>query len=382
MAVRALARVNVAAIERNVARLRSGLSAGTSMCAVVKADASGHGALVTARAALSAGATMLAVATAGEAAELRAGEIEAPVLVLGALGDEELSVALEADAELVAWSEEFVSELESAARERPARIRVHVKLDTGMGRLGTRALAEAVGVSEQVAAASPALELAGAMTHLATADGDPEFVREQLRRFAPFATLLRNRTPGIVLHAANSAATLAEPESHFDMVRCGIALYGCDPMNRAPDRDGLDPPLEPALELSSYVAAVKRARAGDSAGYGRRFVAPRETWIATIPIGYADGVRRALSDNCDVLIGGRRYPLVGTVSMDNVTADLGPGGPSVSVGAPTILIGTSGAERQTVEDLANRLGTVAHEVLCGISARVPRRYHRDGEPLP
>jgi alanine racemase len=137
------------------------------------------------------------------------------------------------------------------------------------------------------------------------------------------------------------------------------------------------------MQLSSYVAAVKPAMAGDSSGYGRRFIAERDTWIATLPIGYADGIRRGLSNNCDVLIGGRRYPLVGTVSMDNITVDLGPatGVAPVEVEQEAIIIGRSGAERQTVEDLANRLDTVNHEVLCGISARVPRQYHRDGELL-
>jgi alanine racemase len=130
------------------------------------------------------------------------------------------------------------------------------------------------------------------------------------------------------------------------------------------------------------VAAVKRAEPGDSIGYSRRFIAEQATWVATMPIGYADGVRRGLTNNCDVLIDGRRYPLVGTVSMDNITADLGPPEPEVRVGACAILIGHSGHERQTVEDLAHRLGTINHEVLCGISARVPRRYHRDGAPLP
>jgi alanine racemase len=253
---------------------------------------------------------------------------------------------------------------------------VHVKLDTGMGRLGTRSVRDALVVAERVSACAPVVELSGAMTHLATADGDPEFLAVQLAAFAPFAAELRRRAPGpILVHAANSAATLREPASHFDLVRCGIALYGCDPMNQDPDSAG----LEPALELSSYVAAVKPARPGESAGYGRRFVAERETWIGTLPIGYADGVRRALSNNCDVLIEARRYPLVGTVSMDNVTVDLGPE-PSVAEGAEAFLIGRSGVQRQTVEDLANRIDTVAHEILCGISARVPRRYHRDGAP--
>ena len=216
------------------------------------------------------------------------------------------------------------------------------------------------------------------MTHLATADGDLAFVAAQLEVFAPFAAELQRRYGRLRVHAANSAATLRVPGSHFDMVRCGIALYGCDPMNEDPDSTG----LEQAMELSSYVAAVKRAEPGDSIGYGRRFIAEQATWIATMPIGYADGVRRGLTNNCDVLIDGRRYPLVGTVSMDNITADLGPADPEVRVGARAILIGRSGDERQTVEDIAHRLDTINHEVLCGISARVPRRYHRDGAPLP
>jgi alanine racemase len=382
VARRALARVNLAAIERNVVVLRSGLTGDAVLCAVVKADASGHGAAPVARAALAQGATMLAVATADEAAQLRAAGLSVPVLVMGAISDEELPVALAAGAEVVAWNERFVHALLAEDPVTPP-VRVHVKLDTGMGRLGTRAGAEAWAVAELVASHAPELELAGAMTHFATADEDLEFVEAQLAVFAPFADRLHRRVPRLAVHAANSAATLSVPGSHFDMVRCGIALYGCDPMNREPDAAG----LEPALELSSYVAAIKLTQAGESVGYGRRFIAERETLIATLPIGYADGIRRALSNNCDVLIGGRRYPLVGTVSMDNVTVDLTPVAPIASAGRPAapvrvgdtaVLIGRSGAERQTVEDLANRIGTVAHEILCGISARVPRQYHRDG----
>lgn len=379
MALRALARVNLAAIERNAARLCARLAPGAELCAVVKAQASGHGAVPTARAALAGGATRLAVATVGEAAELRDAGLTAPILIMGAISEEELPVALAADAEVVAWSERFVDDLVRAAADGRA-IRVHVKLDTGMGRLGTRELRSAVALAERLAgSASPGLVLAGALTHFATADCDPQFVAVQLEAFAPFVRRLRAGDPGrrVLVHAANSAATLAEPASHFDMVRCGIALYGCDPMNRNPDDAG----LEPAMQLSSYVAAVKRAGPGESSGYGRRFIAERDTWIATLPIGYADGIRRGLSNNCDVLIGGRRYPLVGTVSMDNITVDLGPatGAAPAEVEQEAIIIGRSGAERQTVEDLANRLDTINHEVLCGISARVSRRYHRDGK---
>lgn len=371
MALRAQARINLAAIERNAARLAAGLSGGATLCAVVKADASGHGAVRTARAALAGGATSLAVATANEAAELRAAGFSEPVLVLGALSAEELPVALQARAELTAWSEAFVAGVAASAS---VPVKIHVKFDSGMGRLGTRQLTEALTVAERVLSSAPALELAGAMTHFATADGDLEFVAAQLEAFAPFAEQMRRLAPGIVVHAANSAATLRTPASHFDMVRCGIALYGCDPMNVSPHPHG----LEPALELSSYVAALKLARPGDSAGYGRRFIADRQTWIATLPIGYADGIRRDLSNNLDVLIGGHRYPLVGTVSMDNITVEIGPSLPDgLVIEAKATLIGADRDERVSVEEVSNRVGTIAHEFLCGISRRVPRSYHRD-----
>jgi alanine racemase len=375
-----MARVNLAAVERNVARLDAGLSPGAGLCAVVKADGYGHGAVPVARAALAGGARSLAVATAAEAAELRAGGIGAPVLIMGALSDEELPVALAARGEVVAWSEKFVPALLRAGGRAGAAgaagpVRVHVKLDSGMGRLGTRVLAEAVRVAERVAGAAPGLELAGAMTHFASADEDPEFTASQLSRFEPFVRQLRVSRPGIVAHAANSAATLRFPASHLDLVRCGIAVYGCDPMNDDPAPQG----LEPALELTSYIAAVKAAAPGESAGYGRRWVAGSETWVATVPIGYADGIRRALTNNCEVLIGGRRYPLVGTVSMDNITVEVGSAD-AVRYGDRVTIIGTEDSERVTAEELAQRIGTINYEIVCGVSPRVPRSYHRDGEP--
>ena len=163
-------------------------------------------------------------------------------------------------------------------------MRLHVKFDTGMGRLGTRDERQALAVAEQIAASSPQLELAGAMTHFATADDDPEFMERQLEAFVPFASALRERWPDIAVHAANSAATLREPRSHLTLVRCGIAIYGCDPMNQDPDAHD----LEPALELRSYVAAVKRAQQGDSTGYGRRFISP----AGDLDRDRADRVRR------------------------------------------------------------------------------------------
>jgi alanine racemase len=371
LAVRALARVNLAAIERNVARLARDAS-GAAVCAVVKADGYGHGMVPSARAALGGGATWLAVATAEEARGLRAGGIvDVPILILGALSDEELPVALDAGADISAWTVEMVQAL--IAADRPAR--VHVKLDSGLGRLGTRDAEQADAVAEAVAAAEH-LELIGAWTHFATADerGDA-FMGEQLARFRAWAEPLRASHPGLLLHAANSAALLRDPATHFDLVRPGIAIYGMDPFGEDPaERE-----LEPALELVSYVAAVKTCAAGESAGYGRRFVAGRETLLATVPIGYGDGYRRGLTNKAAALLHGRRIALVGTVSMDNVTFDVGAAGLGVAIGDDVVLIGAQGGERVTAEDLAGWLGTINYEVACGISARVPRLHHRDRE---
>jgi alanine racemase len=348
--VRALARVDVGAIERNCARLAS-IVAPSRLCAVVKADGYGHGAVAAARAALAGGASSLAVATALEAESVRAAGVDAPLLVMGALSPGEVPVALGAGAEIVAWREDFVAAL-------PADARVHVKLDTGMGRLGTRDPDEA---SRVVAALGD--RCAGLMTHFATADEDDQsFLDAQLARFSDWIA----RHPGPAVHAANSAAALRRPDARFDMVRCGIAIYGMDPFHRDPADHG----LEPALELVSYVAEVKRCAPGESAGYGRKFVAERETWLGTIPIGYGDGVRRALTNNAWVLVDGRRVPLVGTVSMDNITVDLGS--EPVERGAEAVLIGARGGERILAEDLARALSTINYEITCGISARVPR----------
>jgi alanine racemase len=372
--VRALARVNLAAVERNSARLAAA-TAPAALCAVVKADGYGHGAAAVARAAQAGGATWLAVATALEAQALRDAGVEGPLLVLGALTAAELDLALRARADVTVWRERHVAAI--AAHPLGAGTGLHVKLDTGMGRLGTRDAAEALRVAD-AAAAAPGLRLAGACTHFATSDEpDAGFVEEQLARFTPWAREVAARHEGVIVHAANSAAALAFPQARFDMVRCGVAVYGMDPFQADPAEQG----LEPALELRSYVAEVKRCARGESAGYGRVYVADRDTWLATIPIGYGDGVRRALTNAADVLVDGRRVPLVGTVSMDNVTVDLGPGEePPAALGAPAILIGAAGEERILAEDVARRLGTINYEVTSGISARVPRVHHRDGSP--
>jgi alanine racemase len=368
-----LTNVDLGAVERNCAHLRSLLSDGARLCAVVKAGAYGHGDTWCAKAALAGGADWLAVATAGEAAELRRHGIDSRILVMGALTREEAKVALEAVADVVVWDEAFARELADVHTPGTTPVRVHVKLDTGMGRLGTKDVSAARAVAE-LAAGDERLTLAGAMTHFATADeeGDEHFPA-QLDAFAPFARGLKQQHPEIVLHAANSAATYRDPATHFDMVRCGVAVYGLDPFQRSPDERG----LEPALSLESYVAAVKRFERGESAGYGRRWRAGEPTWVGTVPIGYGDGWRRALSNNAELLVRGRRHPVIGTISMDNLTIDLGPE-TDVEPGEPAVLIGRQGEERILCEEVAERLGTINYEVTCGLSPRVRRQWRAAG----
>ncbi len=351
--MRAVARVDLGAIERNVARLRR--AAGVDVCAVVKADGYGHGGTAAARAALAGGATWLAVATASEAAALRADGVDARLLVMGALGGDEVRTALDTGAEIGVWDAEFAAALPDSAR-------VHVKLDTGMGRLGTRDIQTADALADALAARGM---LVGAWTHFATSDEEGDaFLGEQLERFRAWAGPLRERHPGVLLHASNSAATLREPAAAFDFVRCGIAIYGLDPFGEDPAARE----LEPALSLHSWVAAVKPVAPGESAGYGRRFVATEPAVLATVPIGYGDGVRRGLTNNAEVLVRGERRALLGTVSMDNITV----AGEGLEVGDEVVLIGAQGDERVLAEEWARRLGTINYEITCGLTSRVPR----------
>jgi alanine racemase len=363
---RAVAVVEPDAVRRNCVRLLRELEGRSELCAVVKADAYGHGALEVARAALEAGATWLAVAAPSEAVRPE-GFPDAPILVMGALTPADLERALDQRCDVTVWRSEFLARVAQLGETAIGRPRVHVKYDTGMGRLGERD-PEAVKELVRAAAADERVELVGLWTHFATADEpDSPFFDEQLERFRELALPLKREHPSLLLHAANSAATLRDPASHLDMVRCGIAIYGLDPFQEDPAKRD----LEPALELRSYVAAVKRFERGASAGYGRTWRAPRDTWVGVLPIGYGDGVRRALSNNAEVLVGGRRYPLVGTVSMDNITIDLGAD-TEVKPGAPAVLIGSQGEERILAEEVARRLDTINYEVTTGISERVTR----------
>ena len=302
---RAVARIDLGAVERNCAHLRSLLGGGAELCAVVKANAYGHGDVWCAKAALAGGAGWLAVATAGEAAELRRHGIASRILTMGALTHEEARLAVEAAVDVVIWDPDFARALAELHPRGAAPLPVHVKLDSGMGRLGTKDLDTARALAE-LAAADERLELAGLMTHFATADElDDDHFAAQLATFEPFASELKQAHPGLIVHASNSAATYRDQAAHFDLVRCGIAVYGLDPFGADSAARG----LEPALSLESYVAAVKRFEPGDSAGYGRRWRATR----AHLGGHAADRLRRRLAAGAveQLRRADRRAPLPG-----------------------------------------------------------------------
>jgi alanine racemase len=364
---RAVARIDLGAVRRNCARLVSELREGAELCAVVKADGYGHGADGCVTAALAGGATRLAVATGAEAAQIGRRFPQIPLLTMGALAPDDLEDALAAGSEVAVWHDDFRQLVSARGRAQGRPVRVHVKHDSGMGRLGNPDPAAVLGLA-RACAEDPQLDLAGVWTHFATADEpDSDFFDEQLQRFSAVADALKAEFPGITVHAANSAAVFRDQRAHFDMARCGVAIYGLDPFQGEPAQRG----LEPAMSLRSYVADVKRFSAGDSAGYGQTWRAAADTWVGILPLGYGDGVRRALSNNAEVLVRGRRQPLVGTVSMDNITIDLGPE-TDVEPGDEAVLIGSQGEDSIPAEEVARRIGTINYEITCGISARVPR----------
>lgn len=365
---RATARIDLDAIRHNAGVLAAA-AAPAELMAVVKANGYGHGAVPVAKAALEGGARRLAVATVEEAEELWAAGLDVPVLVMGPLMGAEVPRALSIGAEVAVWTPEMCAAAAAAARpDRPAR--VHIGIDTGMGRLGVR-LDDVAAVA--AAAMRPGIEVVGIMTHFATADalaGDnAAFFGEQLLRFRAATAGLRTTFPRARLHAANSAATLRGHDAAFDLVRCGIALYGCSPFDERREQDD----LRPAMRWSSYVAVVKRLNSRESAGYGRTWMAPRGTTIAVVPVGYADGYARSLSNHGYALVGGRRVPVVGAISMDQLTVDLGPEAKDV-VGDEVVLVGRQGGEEISAEEMAAWRDTISYEVTCGVGTRV-RRVH-------
>ena len=370
----AWAEIDLGAIGHNV-RTAMVAAAPAAVWAVVKADAYGHGAVLVARAALAAGAHGLCVALVQEGIELRSAGIDAPILILSEQPAAQMADIVDNGLTPTLASAAGVRALADAVGSGPA-VGVHVKIDTGMNRAGADR-ADAVALVDAIVAC-PQLRLDGVFTHLAVADEPTAAANDlQLRRFHEVLEALAahgDRPP--LLHAANSAGALAIPQARFDMVRLGIAMYGIEP---GPGVRHLCDELRPAMSLHARVARVHRAAAGEGVSYGLRHIVERAANIATVPIGYADGVpRRLYETGGEVLIHGRRLPIVGVVTMDQLMVDCSdlPDGAEVAVGDEVVLIGaqtgSGGSDTIRAEEWAGRLGTIGYEIVCGIGPRVRR----------
>jgi alanine racemase len=364
----AWAQIDLAAIGHNIAVLRR-VSAPAAVWAVVKADGYGHGAVPVARAVMAAGAGGLCVALVEEGEALRRAGVDAPVLVLAEPPPSQYAEVARWGLRAVAYTTRAIDGLAAAATAAGTPTPVHLKIDTGMHRVGAWA-SDAVELARRVAR-HPSLVLEGLMTHLAVADepADP-YTARQLDAFdAVLSTLRAEGIAPPLIHAANSAGALAHERARYSLVRAGIATYGITP---GPGVAHLSGELRPAMELRARVSFVKRVAAGERISYGLRHRFTADATVATLPLGYADGVARRLSSTGGVvLLGGRRRPIVGVVTMDQLMVDCGDD--EVAIGDEAVLIGRQGDEAVTAEEWADRLGTIAYEVTCGVSARVPRR---------
>lgn len=356
--------IDLGAIAANVRALRDWLPSHTHLMAVVKADGYGHGAMEVAQTALGAGADWLGVATVAEGLKMRAQGFTQPILLLGLLAPAALPAAIGADLQITVGSAEALAQIAVAARALGVQAKVHLKVDTGMTRVGAP-LDEA---AELVAMAvgDPHLELVGLESHLATAESaEPAYALQQIERFDVLDRRLE--LPAHVLrHLANSAGTLFFPQAHYSMVRPGLLLYGIPPR---PDAV-LPFPLRRAMTLTARLTQVRTVAAGVPVGYGGSFVTCRRSRLAILPVGYADGLPRALSNRQSVLIGGVRCPIVGNVSMDQCTVDVTDA--QADVGAEAVLLGEQGGDFIGVEEWAEAALSIPYEVICGLGRRLPK----------
>ncbi len=366
------AEIDLEAFDRNLDAIAAPLPAESRILAVLKADAYGHGAVELAR-RCEGKAAGIAVALLEEAIELREGGIELPILILGPLTAPQFDVLFEKGFTPGLVGPEELAALHARARATSWKGDVHIKLDSGMGRMGF--LPEELETLARMLRELDGVRVAGIYTHFASAtDPNDPFTLEQTERFEAMAERLRELGIDAPLHhLANSAAIVRGLVRAGEWVRAGIVLYGAEPL------DGESRRLEPVMRWTTRIARLKTIPPGSSVGYGRTFVAGRPTRVATLPVGYADGYSRRLSGSAHVLIGGRRAPIVGRISMDLITVDV-TDLPSVAPGEEVTLLGRDGAEEISAEELAAKLGTISYEVLCDVGARVPRVY-RDGQRM-
>ncbi len=360
------AEIDLSAVEHNVKEIRQWVKPSAKLCAVVKADGYGHGAVPVARAVLAAGADCLAVAIVSEALELRQAGITVPILVLGYTPPEQAEIVIANDITQTVFSLEVAQALSAAALEQNRIAKLHIKVDTGMGRVGIRP--QESGDFAAAVSALPHVFLEGIYSHFAASDSnDKAFTLQQYRRFS--AAVERVKARGIeipIRHIANSAAVLDLPEMHLDMIRPGIILYGLWPSEEV--RHQLN--LKPAMKLKAQVGFVKSVPAGTPISYGLAFYTQRASRIATLPVGYADGWSRSLANRAKVLVKGQRATVVGRVCMDQCMVDVTDVS-GVAAGDEALLFG---GEELPVEEVARHMGTIHYEVICMIGKRVPRSY--------
>jgi alanine racemase len=356
-------------LRHNINSIKNHLPAGKKICIAVKADAYGHGATMVSRIASDEGVDMLCVATIGEAKELRDTGITIPILLLSIPLPEEIDLLFTHHIIPIVASEDFIRLLEAEGKRRGECCEAHLKIDTGMGRLGCKP-EEAFGLAEMIAG-SPFVDLGGICTHFPGSDlKDASFAKEQVMLFGNIIKEIKNAgiDPGLI-HTANSGAVINLPESYFDMVRLGILVYGYYPSK---EQERILP-IKPVLEFCSKIIFIKRVDKDTPVSYGMTYKTRRETCIATIAVGYGDGYSRLLSNRGEVLIRGKRYPLVGRVCMDHVMVDVGPS-PEVKLYDDVVLFGPD-PEGPDAEEIAGIMGTIPYEVTCLVGKRVPRVFY-------
>lgn len=361
--------VRPAAIDHNISLALSRLKSGTKLLAVIKANAYGHGLVEIGRHLdQNPDVTMFGVALCEEGVRLREAGVQKPILILGVTDDAHFDAVCAYDLIPAVFTPAHVAALSASAKKLGKTAEAHIKIDTGMHRIGVTDEANLSAVLDAFDA-HPNVRLSGVFTHFAKSENDPAFTALQASRFDRAIASIRARGYRPVVHAANSGAILGADDYTYDMVRYGIAMYGCHP-------DGVSTPgsgLEPALSLVTHISNLKTLPAGEGVSYGQKYVTSRDTVVATLPIGYGDGYKRALTGKSSVLIGGRRCPQIGTICMDQIMVDV-TDVPNAALGDEAVLLGRQGGEEISADELARIADTISYEILLSISERVPRLY--------
>lgn len=368
--------VNLDNLAYNIRQIKNNIKAPASIMGIVKADGYGHGAVEISRVLLEEGVQRLGVAVLDEGIALRQEGIDVPILVLGYTPPQLFDKVLEHRITPTLYNYEDALRLSELASKNGSSVKVHLKLDTGMGRIGMIPGQDSLDMVSNIYAL-PGIKIEGIFTHFSVADEkDKTYTREQFKKFTGFVNALKERGIDIPLrHAGNSAASIDLPETHLDMVRPGVILYGLYPSDEV-EKGKLS--LKPLASLKTVISHVKTVPPGTSVGYGRKYISAGERVIATLPIGYADGYTRLLSGKASVLVHGTRAPLAGNICMDQCMIDV-TGIDGVKVGDEVVLMGSQGEETITAEELASLLGTINYEIVCMIGKRVPRVYIKDGK---